>query len=57
MEPIKFAKTIYDLVAFGGYGFISTPYHGYLAPAPAALLEKARNNQAVAPGKERLIIS
>jgi 2-polyprenyl-3-methyl-5-hydroxy-6-metoxy-1,4-benzoquinol methylase len=30
MEPRKFAKTIYELVAPGGYGFISTPYHGYL---------------------------
>jgi 2-polyprenyl-6-hydroxyphenyl methylase/3-demethylubiquinone-9 3-methyltransferase len=40
MEPRKFAKTIYDLVAFGGYGFISTPYHGYLKNVALAVSGK-----------------
>lgn len=40
MEPRKFAKTIYDLVAVGGYGFISTPYHGYLKNVALAVSGK-----------------
>jgi 2-polyprenyl-3-methyl-5-hydroxy-6-metoxy-1,4-benzoquinol methylase len=40
MEPRKFAKTIYELVASGGYGFISTPYHGYLKNVALAISGK-----------------
>ena len=29
MEPRAFARTAFDLIAPGGCGFISTPYHGY----------------------------
>ena len=35
--PRKFAKTIYDLVAPGGVGVLSTPYHGYLKNLSLAL--------------------
>jgi 2-polyprenyl-6-hydroxyphenyl methylase/3-demethylubiquinone-9 3-methyltransferase len=30
MEPRAFAKTFLSLIAPGGIGFLSTPYHGYL---------------------------
>lgn len=29
-DPKRFAKTFYDLIAVGGIGLLSTPYHGYL---------------------------
>jgi 2-polyprenyl-3-methyl-5-hydroxy-6-metoxy-1,4-benzoquinol methylase len=28
-HPRRFAKTFYDLIAPGGIGILSTPYHGY----------------------------
>lgn len=40
MEPRKFAKNIYELVASEGYGFISTPYHGYLKNVALAVSGK-----------------
>jgi 2-polyprenyl-3-methyl-5-hydroxy-6-metoxy-1,4-benzoquinol methylase len=30
MEPRMFAKTFLDLIAPGGVGYLSTPYHGYV---------------------------
>jgi 2-polyprenyl-6-hydroxyphenyl methylase/3-demethylubiquinone-9 3-methyltransferase len=30
MDPHAFAKTFLSLIAPGGIGFLSTPYHGYL---------------------------
>ena len=30
MEPRFFAKTFLSLIAPGGVGFLSTPYHGYI---------------------------
>lgn len=30
MEPRMFARTFVDLIAPGGFGFLSTPYHGYI---------------------------
>jgi 2-polyprenyl-3-methyl-5-hydroxy-6-metoxy-1,4-benzoquinol methylase len=37
MEPRVFAKTFFNLIAPGGVGFLSTPYHGYLKNAALAL--------------------
>jgi 2-polyprenyl-6-hydroxyphenyl methylase/3-demethylubiquinone-9 3-methyltransferase len=30
MDPQAFAKSFFSLIAPGGIGFLSTPYHGYL---------------------------
>jgi 2-polyprenyl-3-methyl-5-hydroxy-6-metoxy-1,4-benzoquinol methylase len=40
MEPRAFAKTFLSLIAPGGIGFISTPYHGYLKNVALALSGK-----------------
>jgi 2-polyprenyl-6-hydroxyphenyl methylase/3-demethylubiquinone-9 3-methyltransferase len=36
-NPRAFAKTFLDLIAPGGVGFLSTPYHGYLKNLALAL--------------------
>ena len=38
--PRKFIKTFYDMIAPGGVGIISTPYHGYLKNLALALSGK-----------------
>lgn len=38
--PRKFAKTFYDLIADGGVGVLTTPYHGYLKNVALALTGK-----------------
>lgn len=40
MEPRKFARTFMDLIAPGGVGFLSTPYHGYLKNVALAVTGK-----------------
>ena len=40
MEPRAFARTFLDLIAPGGIGFLSTPYHGYLKNVALALSGK-----------------
>ena len=37
MDPHAFAMTFYDLIAPGGTGVLSTPYHGYLKNVALAL--------------------
>jgi len=38
--PRKFAQTFFDLIAPGGVGVLSTPYHGYLKNLALALAGK-----------------
>ena len=40
MEPRAFAKTFLELIAPGGIGFLSTPYHGYLKNVALAVSGK-----------------
>jgi 2-polyprenyl-3-methyl-5-hydroxy-6-metoxy-1,4-benzoquinol methylase len=40
MEPRAFAKTFLSLIAPGGVGFLSTPYHGYLKNVALAISGK-----------------
>ena len=37
MEPRAFARTFLSLIAPGGIGIVSTPYHGYLKNVALAL--------------------
>jgi 2-polyprenyl-3-methyl-5-hydroxy-6-metoxy-1,4-benzoquinol methylase len=39
-DPRRFAKTFYDLIAAGGIGVLSTPYHGYLKNLALAVTGK-----------------
>jgi 2-polyprenyl-3-methyl-5-hydroxy-6-metoxy-1,4-benzoquinol methylase len=39
-DPKRFAKTFYDLIAPGGVGLLSTPYHGYLKNLALAVTGK-----------------
>lgn len=40
MEPRRFAESFLDLIAPGGIGFLSTPYHGYLKNVALAVTGK-----------------
>ncbi len=40
LYPRQFAKTLYELLAEGGLGIISTPYHGYWKNLAISLLGK-----------------
>jgi 2-polyprenyl-6-hydroxyphenyl methylase/3-demethylubiquinone-9 3-methyltransferase len=39
-DPRRFARTFYNLIATGGVGILSTPYHGYLKNLALAVMGK-----------------
>jgi 2-polyprenyl-3-methyl-5-hydroxy-6-metoxy-1,4-benzoquinol methylase len=46
-DPKHFAKTFYNLVAPGGIGVVSTPYHGYLKNVALAVAGKMDDHLTV----------
>ena len=40
IDPLAFARTFFSLIAPGGVGFLSTPYHGYIKNLALAVTGK-----------------